>query len=164
MNTISSLATNDPISAIASGSRRKGTDRLGEDFDTLQRAIDSGDLGAAKSAFSSLQASIKNAPSAPDGEANAISAAGAKQGPDFTALAKALDSGDLSAAKTALTDIQKKRAHKADSAGASNALSSDAFMATLTSPNQAAPSSGVAAASASRDPFGVSGQAIDIHA
>lgn len=163
MSTITTIATNDPISALSSTSRKKGADRLGDEFDSLQKALDSGDLGAAKTAFSSLQASIKNAPPAPDGELGGVSAAGAKQGPDFTALAKALDSGDLSSAKTALADIQKKRAHKADAANGPGAISSDAFIAALSSPSASSTGS-VATASASRDPFGISGQALDIHA
>lgn len=162
MNSISSVATKDPISALAAP-RKKGADKTGEDFESLQKALDSGDLAAAKTAFSTLQANLKSAPPPPDGESAAVSAA-AKQGPDLSALAKALDSGDLSAAKTALTDIQKKRQHKADAVGAANAVSADAFLASLSGSNTGATASVGTAATASRDPFGVSGQSLDIRA
>lgn len=67
-------------------------------FDALSKALSSGDLSAAQSAFASLQQNAPQAPFGADGNGQASK--------DFAALGKALSSGDLSAAKSAFATIQ----------------------------------------------------------
>ncbi|MBI3505633.1 MAG: hypothetical protein HY059_12390 [Proteobacteria bacterium] len=72
------------------------------DFQALGKALDSGDLDAAKAAFASLQA---NAPKAPP--ADGAQAPGSdKLKTDFDTLAKALESGNLDDAKQAFAQLQ----------------------------------------------------------
>ena len=70
-------------------------------FDQLGKALDSGDLTAAKKAFSAIQ---QNAPQgAPQGDQGPIAQMKSK----FDQLGQALDSGDLTAAKKAYSAIQQ---------------------------------------------------------
>jgi hypothetical protein len=70
-------------------------------FDQLGKALDSGDLTAAKKAFSAIQ---KNAPQgAPQGDQGPM----AQMKSTFDQLGQALDSGDLAAAKKAYSAIQQ---------------------------------------------------------
>ena len=137
MTSISSVGSTDPSSLLSSltGTRRKkGGGKIEQDFDALQKALDSGNLADAKTAFSTIQNAFKNGPpKPPDGDADDASASGAggvagnaPKGPDLSALQKALDSGDLTAAKTALTDLKKngpKHHHHGGGSGSADGTS-----------------------------------------
>jgi len=83
-------------------------------FDQLSKALDSGDLAAAKKAYSAIQ---QNAPqNAPQGNQGPMAQMKSK----FDELGQALDSGDLSAAKKAYSAIQQS-APKGGTMGASQA-------------------------------------------
>ena len=78
-------------------------------FDALGKALDSGDLTAAKQAYSAIQ---QNAPQgAPQGDQGPMAQMKSK----MDQLGQALDSGDIAAAKTAYSAIQQsapKGGHK----------------------------------------------------
>jgi soluble cytochrome b562 len=83
-------------------------------FDQLSKALDSGDLTAAKKAYSAIQ---QNAPqNAPQGDQGPMAQMKSK----FDQLGQALDSGDLTAAKKAYSDLQQS-APKGGTMGASQA-------------------------------------------
>lgn len=153
-----------------------------EDFDSLQKALDSGDLSAAKTAFSTIQTAFKNGPGkSPDGEADGTSSQGAsavsgtsQKGPDLSALQKALDSGDVSAAKTALADLKKnapkgpppRKGSGDDVEGASETDSSssiEAFLKALESSNGSSSASSTVSAT-STDASGNIGTLLDLFA
>lgn len=70
-------------------------------FDQLDKALDSGDLAAAKKAFNAIQ---QNAPQgAPQGDQSPMAQMKSK----IDQLGQALDSGDLAAAKKAYSAIQQ---------------------------------------------------------
>ena len=70
-------------------------------FEQLGKALDSGDLTAAKKAFSAIQQN------APQGASQGDQGPMAKMKSQFDQLGQALDSGDLAAAKKAYSAIQQ---------------------------------------------------------
>jgi len=100
-----------------------------KDFEALQKALDSGDLDAAKSAFATMK---KNRPSGPPPGAppgGGSSDGQGKGGPDsdFASLESALSSGDISAAKKAFETIKtnmKNHHHGSSGDSSSSDLSS----------------------------------------
>jgi hypothetical protein len=81
-------------------------------FDQLSKALDSGDLTAAKKAYSAIQ---QNTPqNAPQGDQGPMAQLKSK----FDQLGQALDSGDITAAKKAYSAIQQS-APKGGTMGAS---------------------------------------------
>jgi ribosomal protein S20 len=86
-----------------------GINQLKQDMQALQKALESGDLAGAQKAFAAFQQDIQNAQAkkgTPTNTANPSAAANqAKQ--DLDSLQKALDAGDLSAAKTSFAAFQK---------------------------------------------------------
>lgn len=79
-----------------------------KDFQSLQDALESGDLESAKSAFEAIK---KNKPSGPPpgpppGESSGFGGQKSDRESEFAALEKALSSGDISAAQTAFETIQ----------------------------------------------------------
>lgn len=97
-------ATNGNATQVNAGGHSFG--KVKKALDDLQQAIKSGNLDDAKAAYSQLQAS------APKG-ASADSPIGRK----IAAIGKALDSGDLGAAQTALDDIKKAGPRRPDGPG-----------------------------------------------
>ncbi len=96
------------------------------DFQALAKALESGDLEAAKEAFASIQANAPKGPPPGEGSGREKIKAG------FEALAEALESGNIEDAKAAFETLQKdmkaaRAAHghhnrpKPDDATASNA-------------------------------------------
>lgn len=71
------------------------------DFQALAKALESGDLEAAKEAFASLQAN------APKGPPPGAGSGKDKIKADFETLAKALESGNIEDAKAAFETLQK---------------------------------------------------------
>jgi hypothetical protein len=71
------------------------------DMQALGKALESGDLDAAKEAFASLQANAPKGPPPGGGSGDG------KIKADFETLAKALADGDTDAAKTAFETLQK---------------------------------------------------------
>jgi hypothetical protein len=71
------------------------------DMQALGKALESGDLDAAKEAFASLQANAPKGPPPGGGSGDG------KIKADFETLAKALADGDVDAAKTAFETLQK---------------------------------------------------------
>ena len=120
MSTVSGVTSNNDLTGLlnsTSTKHKKGGGKIGEDFDTLQKALTSGDINAAKTAFATLQTDFKNGrPKPPDGDgddksAAATSSTGSNSGSSSTdplqALAAALQSGNISDAQTALTQLQQ---------------------------------------------------------
>jgi hypothetical protein len=85
--SVSSISQNNPQQYL----------QIRNDFQTLAQALQSGNLSAAQSAYSSLQ-DQQNGTQAPGGN-SAISSA-------FSSLGQALQSGNLSAAQQAFSSIQ----------------------------------------------------------
>lgn len=186
MSTISSVTSNNDLTSLlnsTSGKHKKGGGKIGEDFDTLQKALTSGDLSAAKTAFSSLQADMKKGPKPPDGDSDdasgsSSSVAGASskfKGPDLSALQKALDSGDMSAAKSAFADLMKNAPkppkNQGEGSGSANGVSGtdaasalEAFLQALQGTSSTSSKSSTTSSTTSSDPFGVSGQNVDVQA
>jgi hypothetical protein len=188
MTSISTVGTTDAssyASSTTSTRKHKGGGKIGEDFESLQKALDSGDLSAAKSAFSTLQTDFKNGPpKPPDGDSDDASSSSASsasgtsstsKGPDLSALQTALESGDLSAAKSALTELQKNAPkghhHRHGSGSGDGSVSAtdssssiDAFLQALQGASGSSSSSSTTASSSSSDPFGYSGQSLDLFA
>ena len=89
------------ISSVCNMSYQQPTEakmlnKVKETFDSLENALESGDMSSAKAAMAQL---LQNAPAPPNGDNNPM---GAK----MEALNKALESGDLAAAQSAYADIQ----------------------------------------------------------
>jgi hypothetical protein len=182
MSTISSVSSNTDLTSLLSTTstkHKKGGGKIGEDFDSLQKALDSGDISAAKTAFSSLQTDMKNGPKPPDGGSDGssdVSGTSSKpKGPDFTALQKALDSGDISAAKTAMTDLMKNAPkppkNSGGGSGSANEVSGtdatsalEAFLKSLQGGSSTSSTSSTTSKTSSSDPFGIYGQNVDVEA
>ena len=183
MSTISSVSSNTDLASLVgtnSTKHKKGGGKIGEDFDNLQSALTSGDLSAAKTAFATLQTDMKKGPpNRPDGDsddASSVSGTSSKpKGPDLTALQKALDSGDMSAAKSALTDLMKNapkppKHHKDGSGSASQVGGTDAasaietFLKSLEAASSSTSTASASSKTTSSDPFGVSGGTLDVQA
>lgn len=73
-------------------------------FEQLGKALQSGDLAAAKKAFAALQAISPQPPPSQDAQGNST------QSP-FAALATALQNGDLAGAQAAFAQIQQTKGH-----------------------------------------------------
>jgi len=101
------------ISGISSNSNAYQTSRTNpfakvkEDFENIGKALQSGDISAAKTAYSQLQ---KDAPAKVANTSDPLST-------DITNLSKALDSSDLKAAQKAYANIQDNAAKGAASGG-----------------------------------------------
>jgi hypothetical protein len=96
-----------------------GSGGFAQDMNALATAINSGDLQGAKDALSTIEShkpqsgSSTTASTTTDGTAQAAATSTDKRAQDFQALQSALDSGDMSAAKTALNTIQSDmQSHK----------------------------------------------------
>lgn len=101
------------ISSVASGYQPtlnnwlNNLSQIRQGFKDLASALQSGDLTAAQTAFASLQQLLPNSSA---GNQTQNGQQGSGQNPfatDFSALAKALQSGDLSAAQTAFAKLQQ---------------------------------------------------------
>jgi ribosomal protein S20 len=77
-----------------------------QDMKSLGKALQSGDLTAARSAFDQLSKDIQNAP-APGGKSSPLQDPNSAAGKDFKALQEALKSGDTQAAQDAFNTLRK---------------------------------------------------------
>jgi hypothetical protein len=93
--SISSVSGVNNTSQVTANTRM---DQFKQTFDSLGSALKSGDLEAAKKAYTELQ---KNAPSQKGNSSNPMAA-------DMETLGKALESGDVKAAQDAYSTIQSK--------------------------------------------------------
>ena len=181
MSTISSVTSNNDLSSLlnsTSAKHKKGGGKIGEDFDSLQKALTSGDLSAAKTALATLQTDMKNGPKPhldSDGSSSVSGTSGKPKGPDLSALQSALDSGDLSAAKSALADLMKNapkpHRHRGEGTDATAGTSStdattalEAFLQSLQGTSTTSSTSSTASTTTSSDPFGISGKNVDVQA
>jgi len=182
MSSISSVSSNNDLTSLlnsTSTKHKKGGGKIGEDFENLQKALTSGDLSAAKTAFSTLQTDMKNGPKPPDGDSDDSSSVSGKssksKGPDLSALESALNSGDLSAAKSAFTDLMKNAPkppkNHGEGSGSANGVSGtdaasalEAFLQALQGTSTTSSTSSTTSTTSSSDPFGVSGQNVDVQA
>lgn len=108
------------VTAISSASTTDQTnfaskmDKGKKDFKAMEDALKSGDLDAAKSAFETIKQNKPSGPppGGPQGGGQGGSESG-KGGPesDFASLQKALESGDLDAAKEVFSSIQDHMKH-----------------------------------------------------
>ncbi len=171
--------------------------KMGKDFSALAKALSSGDINAAKTAFATIQSDFKsNQGKANDGDGDdqnssstlaATSANSSNSNNPMAALASALSSGDLSGAQQAFSQLQKGHHHhrhgggegsessnsqagSAEETSAANSVSSTSFEAlismttTTTSSAAASAAAGLSSALGASDPFGLSGQKLDIQA
>jgi hypothetical protein len=105
---------NMSVSAISSSSDpyspavKSSTAQRRQEFQALASALKSGDLGAAQSAFASLQSTQ---PSASQSQAGQSSRPNSDQSANIQALASALQSGDIAGAQTAFAALQKGHGH-----------------------------------------------------
>ena len=74
-----------------------------QDFSSLKKALQSGDLSSAQSAFDSWQKDIQNNPQMQ----NLLSSSNSQTSQDFQSLQGALQSGDLSSAQKAFAALQQ---------------------------------------------------------
>ena len=114
-------------------------------FDQLGKALDSGDLTAAKQAYSAIQQN------APQGQADQGPMAQMKSKMDQ--LGQALDSGDLAAAKTAYSAIQQS----APNGGSKGATAEGGGATSSTGATASASGSKSSSSSTSTDPMDLNG-------
>jgi hypothetical protein len=100
--------------------------RIKQDFESLGKALESGNLEDAKKAYAQLQ---KDAPTQDGKGANPMSA-------DIDSLGKALESGDLKAAQEAYAKIQEKIAQGPPAGGPGGAKKASASKAGSQSDNK----------------------------
>ena len=114
-------------------------------FDQLGKALDSGDLTAAKQAYSAIQQN------APQGQGDQGPMAEMKSKMDQ--LGQALDSGDLAAAKTAYSAIQQS----APNGGSKGATAEGGGATSSTGATASASGSKSSSSSTSTDPMDLNG-------
>ena len=111
-----------------SSSSKTSMDQMKSEFDALAKALKDGNLSAAQTAFATIQKDMPQPPGSSSSSSttsdtsnsstastsstsasSSTSSSSSGPGADFAALAKALQSGDLSAAQTAFTKLQNDR-------------------------------------------------------
>ena len=103
--TVSGISTSTDLNQTSSAQTKFR--QVKNDFQQLGQALQSGDLNAAQQAFAALQQLIPNLSS---GSQAQNGQQGSSQNPllaDLNAIGKALQSGDLSAAKSAFAKLQQ---------------------------------------------------------
>ena len=183
--SIDSISGNTTAANGVAAQQKGPGGKIGQDFQALAKALSSGDLTAAKTAFATMQTDMKNRPDKKndgDGDdkgAGTTSATGSSSSSStnpMQALASALQSGDLSGAQSALAQMQSGKGHhhhhhgggsgsgstgSTDATSSTTAASVDSFLASLTSTGSSTSSTG---SSTAADPFGISGQNVDVQA
>jgi hypothetical protein len=106
ISNVTATSSSSPLTASDFNQRKKN-------LDALEDALDSGDLGAAQSAFNTIQQDLKNMPrQSSAGQSAAVTQALS----DFQQIGAALKSGDVDAAKQAFAtwqqDMQQMRARR----------------------------------------------------
>ena len=177
--SIQGITAGSMAATAATPTHRRGG-KIGQDFDSLADALNSGDLNSAKTAFASLQADLKKrAGLGNDGDADnqatkATSAATKSSNNPIDILAKALESGDIKTAQKAFADFLKSAGknhhHKdgskqgvADAGGASSVTTSFEMLVSSTTASSYG-QSGASSSQSSPDPFGFSGRSLDLQA
>ncbi len=97
-----SASTNPYLSNLQSSSST-----LGSAFQSLAAALQSGDLKSAQNAFSQIQSLMQNSQSSQGTTTQQANGQQNQFSTDFAALGKALQSGDVSGAQTALKKLQQ---------------------------------------------------------
>jgi ribosomal protein S20 len=106
------------VSASSYATSKTEKNPMEADFDDLSKAIESGDLDAAKKVYAKIKEHMENGPDAQKSSGTSETSGTRSQSSsslktDFDALGEALESGDLSAAKEALTTVSDNmKAHK----------------------------------------------------
>jgi|GEM_PF-2004394 hypothetical protein len=107
--SIDSISANNAAYTTATTNNNLPGGQLGQDFQSLAKALSSGDLGSAKTAFASIQTDIQNGPG---GSASASTSSSSSSGSSSStnplqALAAALKSGNLQDAQQAFAALQQ---------------------------------------------------------
>jgi hypothetical protein len=84
-----------------------GADPILNDFNAVGQALTSGDLAGAQSAFAQLKSDIQAVEQTAAGQPQSPGLAGKQVRQDYTQLASALASGDLTGAQSAFADLQQ---------------------------------------------------------
>jgi hypothetical protein len=107
--SIDSISSNNAAYTTATNNNNLPGGQLGQDFQSLAKALSSGDLTSAKTAFASIQTDIQNGPggSASASTSSSSSSGSSSSSNPMQALAAALKSGNLQDAQQAFAALQQ---------------------------------------------------------
>lgn len=108
MSSISSVSSSSSSSYVFELNQTKASQRK-KNMDDLSKALESGDLEAAKTAFAAIQKDMASKGTSASGSTSSDGSSTDSNNPmakDFQALSDALDSGDIEAAKSAFDTIK----------------------------------------------------------
>jgi hypothetical protein len=124
--SIDSISANTAAYTTATNNNNLPGGQLGQDFQSLAKALSSGDLTSAKTAFASIQTDIQNGPGGSASSSTSSSGSSSSSNP-LQALASALKSGNLQDAQQAFAALQQSgkghHHHHKGSGSASNGSS-----------------------------------------
>jgi len=123
--SIDSIGASTAAYTTAATSNNMPGGQLGKDFQSLAKALSSGDLSSAKTAFASIQTDIQNGPGGSASSSTSASGSSSSSNP-MQALADALKNGNLQDAQQAFAALQQSgkghhhHHHKGSGAGSTD--------------------------------------------
>jgi len=105
--TISSITSSPYSYQLSPTAQPKPRQQWQQDFQSLAKALQSGDLSGAQQAFQALQQLRSNASVSPTGQTGQAKSSSNPLSTDVSALGSALQSGDLSGAQAAFSKLQQ---------------------------------------------------------